>query len=485
MGIPVLPDVDLVLKRLQEGRLDDFIGSIEWAQFECKASPYQLDRLDQKFEFAKDVSGMANAEGGVILIGVATEALEVGQAEVVKEVRKFSDGLVDTKQMQEIIQSLLYPKLLNLVIKWYPDSADRSKGVVAVHVPPVSAELRPILVAKVADSSKTLPGYLFGLFERARDHVVHLDVAQLHAAIRGGRNSQHVLEKLEALQSSVDSIEQKYKQPEPVAGKTENSAILHGLREGTPRLERARVVDSDLIDAGLNQLPTYVLEGTPLSHLSFQEFFSSNNSVGARLVRNPPEIRATGFAIDGGGSVRIHKGVSWRSLYSEEHRVLKLGLSGSVLFAAPADDSFLCRARHQEPGKPRINPVVLVESLLLFAMLLRQVQGSADPKNVGYRLRFRLERAIGLEQISRQRYTLHLGPGPMGSYPSNPRPAPEIRFEQEETWAQGEIDPAALAYVCLTRIYEWFGITHDSIPYVKLEGGKKIVDVSQLQTLRG
>ena len=39
-----------------------------WLDF--KMCPYQLEQDRQRFELAKDVSAMANAEGGVILIGI-------------------------------------------------------------------------------------------------------------------------------------------------------------------------------------------------------------------------------------------------------------------------------------------------------------------------------------------------------------------------------------------------------------------------------
>src|SRR4029453_8579339 len=62
-----IPDV------LNRGSFDEFLGVVEDHQLECKKEPYQIQRDDQKQEFAKDVTALANVEGGFILIGVRTE----------------------------------------------------------------------------------------------------------------------------------------------------------------------------------------------------------------------------------------------------------------------------------------------------------------------------------------------------------------------------------------------------------------------------
>jgi hypothetical protein len=51
---------------LECGSFDEFIGVVEDHQLECKKEPYQLQRDDQKQEFAKDVTALANVEGGFI-----------------------------------------------------------------------------------------------------------------------------------------------------------------------------------------------------------------------------------------------------------------------------------------------------------------------------------------------------------------------------------------------------------------------------------
>lgn len=66
-------DPDHVRFILKSGHFNELIGTVEDEHLECKAAPYQLQSEHQKQELAKDVAGLANAGGGIILIGVRTE----------------------------------------------------------------------------------------------------------------------------------------------------------------------------------------------------------------------------------------------------------------------------------------------------------------------------------------------------------------------------------------------------------------------------
>ena len=66
-----------LLLLLADGKFDALIGEFESEWLECKSSPYQLEHDGQKLELAKDISGLANAEGGVLLLGFSTVGLSL------------------------------------------------------------------------------------------------------------------------------------------------------------------------------------------------------------------------------------------------------------------------------------------------------------------------------------------------------------------------------------------------------------------------
>lgn len=53
---------------LQSGDFTRLLGGLEDDHLECKSAPYNLDQEREKMELAKDVSALANADGGIILI---------------------------------------------------------------------------------------------------------------------------------------------------------------------------------------------------------------------------------------------------------------------------------------------------------------------------------------------------------------------------------------------------------------------------------
>jgi predicted HTH transcriptional regulator len=80
---------------LESGNFEAFVGVEEDLEGEFKGEPYQLDQDVEKFELAKDCSALANASGGVIVIGVRTNRHAESPTDVGDEIRCLSRDLVD------------------------------------------------------------------------------------------------------------------------------------------------------------------------------------------------------------------------------------------------------------------------------------------------------------------------------------------------------------------------------------------------------
>jgi hypothetical protein len=453
-------DPDQALGHLRKGDFSPFVGCVEWVSFECKKSPYQLKQSDQRFELAKDVAAMANAGGGAIVIGLGTEARDSGATEVVNDVRPFGPQLVDVRQVLDILNEWLYPPVLGVEVVWYPSSEDKEKGLVCIHVPSAPEDERPILVAKTLSESGGTRGSTFAWFERLRDGTTHWNVARLHAAIRSGTRGADVVERLTALQASLDAM---------AAPKVPSLARV--LADGSL---------TNISEVGLANEPAYVLEAVPLGPVSAPNFFSSRRSPFAELVSSPPEIRSGGFGIDAGLNPRMREAYSWRAIEENSHRLLELGKDGRAKFAAPGDDSFLCWA-NKAPQRPLINPIVLIESIYLFAEFLHRLQSMFQPLNVGYAVTIRLYKLKSGSRVT------CLPPGAIGSFwrARAVKEASAEYFSADQEWASGEIEPEVFAFRCVVPVYEWFGFTHDDIPYVKDLGSAPAIDIEQIRNARG
>ena len=103
---------------LKSGHFDQLIGASEDDFLECKAEPYRLDDEHQKYELAKDVSALANAKGGVIIIGAQTERDVTHATDVIVKIRSFLSTLIKVSQYEDVVRAWVYPPIKQLEIKW-------------------------------------------------------------------------------------------------------------------------------------------------------------------------------------------------------------------------------------------------------------------------------------------------------------------------------------------------------------------------------
>ena len=67
------------------------------------------------WELAKDVSAMANAQGGLLLVGAKTKRLENSFVEQVDEIRPVPTRFVNEEQLRGALKNLVFPAIGNYV----------------------------------------------------------------------------------------------------------------------------------------------------------------------------------------------------------------------------------------------------------------------------------------------------------------------------------------------------------------------------------
>src|SRR5579864_3781245 len=102
-------DTTAIRSLLATGDFDQLIDALETETLECKSVPYQLQFARQKQELAKDVSGMANANGGYILVGIRTESNPARAEERIEEITPFASDHFPIQQHQDVLKSWIYP----------------------------------------------------------------------------------------------------------------------------------------------------------------------------------------------------------------------------------------------------------------------------------------------------------------------------------------------------------------------------------------
>jgi hypothetical protein len=109
--VPVSSRAALV-EALVTGAPDRIFGTPESAWLDFKRDLYDLRSNSGKWEFLKDVVSLANAQGGVLLIGVkaAREAHE--PAELASELWPIPRLIIDVDQLKQIARDLVQPPLV-------------------------------------------------------------------------------------------------------------------------------------------------------------------------------------------------------------------------------------------------------------------------------------------------------------------------------------------------------------------------------------
>ena len=72
-------DLDAVRQAVSSGRLDALIGMRECLWLDAKGEPYKLGNPRDDAELAKDVVALANARGGLLIIGLETNKEGLGK----------------------------------------------------------------------------------------------------------------------------------------------------------------------------------------------------------------------------------------------------------------------------------------------------------------------------------------------------------------------------------------------------------------------
>ena len=106
-----MDDRELVREILQSGTFTKLCGFPENDWLECKSGSYDLDQEFHCHELAKDVVALANAGGGLIVIGARTRLDDEHSSEVIDEIRPFSRDLVNVVKYRDTIAARTYPRL--------------------------------------------------------------------------------------------------------------------------------------------------------------------------------------------------------------------------------------------------------------------------------------------------------------------------------------------------------------------------------------
>jgi hypothetical protein len=218
---------------------------------------------------------------------------------------------------------------------------------------------------------------------------------------------------------------------------------------------------------------------TPRGSSSFKSFFETGPI--QDLLEKPGELRYAGWDLNTRDNAKIIKG-EYLELRNGERKLIRLYEDGSLIVRASAAEEFLGWGRGDAEfrQKPRLNPVAVIEFTYNFVALCAKLVKLLEPipKTVGIRIEIR---NAFLENS--KLYMIPYGTGTVAwHFDDEQYKAPEASMLREIDVSTEELmsRPDAVAYALVEKIYTWFGISTEKIPYVSADGQKRFVDPQKI-----
>lgn len=455
---------------LESGCFETFIGGVEDRLFECKREPYFLDDDKRNRELAKDVSAFANARGGTILLGIETRSDPVFHAdEIISVIRSFSRDRLEINRYHQVLRDWLYPTP-DVEIKWFQSQQNAGSGIAAIFIPPLQTDRGPFLLRNPVEENNRSVAIVVGYVERRLATATPSRIEDIHRWIQDGRRFENLLnEQFDSLRVAIQG---------QVLPSSENPFTLQS--DLTSDLYER--IDPALVHAELQNHPAFILSAVPYPRVEIPTLFSARDAEIIRLLENPPKLRAGGFDLDTGAPPRIIRGELRRAV-TPGYKLLDLWQDGILIFAATGDKEFLSWGKHtiMSPAPLRINQLVLIEATYLFVELVRQIMGYFDSKPERIRI------SLGLRNMTVGGTPCGLIPGPVDSdswkFGGDIHRAPGSDNRWTVIWQTQNFEPGVIAMDLIKRVYAWFSIEEDRIPYTEQLEGQRVISRKMLEQI--
>jgi hypothetical protein len=468
-------EIKNLTKRIKESRdFSPFIGMVEDDYFEAKESRgYDLDNYNNQVELTKDVSAFANATGGLLVIGLVTEREQTLKIDKVAKLDPVGAKTYNINKLSGILRNGIYPKINDIEIELVCLKEDDSQGIIFILVPPQDEKIKPFLMKRLPETEdgERTSQIIFGLAQRKESDNNPTQIKNIYKWIKSGKSDQiqsllRIEEKLNNLLSHQE-IEKEF-QFSPV-----NSL--------TDRINKA-IADQ------FSSTPVLVISCSPLQPIFIKEFFVAKDHSAYSLIRRPQKTRHSGWDVTTLDNPKILKGECW-SVSNGERKLLRVYEDGSIIFAGAADGSFLGWGKNlaEFERKPRLNPVALIELVYNFLVFVKDFQGLIEklPKEWQFR--------VSLANLWLKKTKVYLLPGSINSTEyqfdlvdkGKIAPKTNKEFSVDASTDDFFTTHEAVGYKLVKKIYNWFGLPDNAIPYTKkLSTGKRVIDIDQIKNLR-
>ena len=196
---------DSIRAIIEERRFNDLVGIEEDTWLEAKGrNPYDLDTPAGRYELAKDVSAFANAEGGILIVGLTTIVLEEARTERITAHDLIPQNDFVANRYAGVIDEYVHPSIQGLNARWVPVNNDATLGLGIIEVPPQNPERQYYLIANTVDGGSQIRQFVFGIVRRNESSNDPFTIEQLYQYMRKGKSS--LAQTLTRIEDKLDAV---------------------------------------------------------------------------------------------------------------------------------------------------------------------------------------------------------------------------------------------------------------------------------------
>jgi hypothetical protein len=324
-----------ILTALAEGKPSRLVGTPESPQIDFKKQPYDLDSDRGKWELGKDIAGLANLAGGVLVIGVRTEKTPGNFLEIATALSPVPVARLDREKYYNIIRDIVRPAV-RFEICYFSEPGDDSKGYMTIRVEPLDEADRWALVRRMVNKEDKLVDSI-GVPIRDGDQTRWLSADEVYQHLREGQRSSRGILPARTLE------------PEATTSLSPEDALQR------------------LISFKDWESPVLAWQSVPEGAVELSKRMWGNEGISQALF-NPPLLRSGGFNwYFKTEPTTLDDGV----LASDGRRAIWVRENGMVTAAAivTQDDMLTWAMNNSAEGPYRLNPIALIEMTLEYYRL--------------------------------------------------------------------------------------------------------------------
>jgi hypothetical protein len=429
------------------------LGVFEAGNLEFKRAPWGLDTDRGKAELAKDLAGMSNAGGGLIVLGIETSPDASLGRDKSTGLRPLSPGSCDASRIQDVARTWIVPPLRDLRILEWPNAAGDAM-LVSLEVPgPIQmGGLALVLGPGEPPDRKTI-----GVPVRSDAGIDWHTAPEIHDWIRAGRL---IGQAGVAITSSTPEGGKLSAVEAPRPPEATSRAIR---TEADAQFGRLRI---EFIDVAAEGRALFVLQSWPTIPVRIRGIFDRDGP--RSFFSNPPPHRDMGF--NWWGYLQPEVDTQTRGLRASSGRTT-WWLTPAAVMTLVVDQEYLTWASDRLGlglGGLLINPYAVGEYTFEFCRTMALIAPTCTPRPAEACFR------VGILQALHPS-TLHLGTGPPRTFfPRQAKPAPaDELIDVTEPIDISHPDRAPFATVeVLRHIYGLFGLGRESIPFLEEDGSR-------------